>query len=509
MLESFRKGQRWLTLLLVTFVGAVFIFFMGVGGGLQPGAPSGSAVVELGHFRMDRNDFQRLRARQEESLREQLGDSFDSKAVASYLDAQTLSTLVDSVVLAQSAYDLGLLVSDKEIQDLVRRSPSFQNEAGRFDLDAFKNYAQWEYGSEGTFLANIRQDILRQKMVSLLYDQATVSAAEARQAALYALEQVRIAYVQLDLENLPLGEILNQDRVNEFLDQHRDSIQVVYDESVDRYAEPERVHARHILVQAGPEADEETVAAAKSKIEAAHQRIVSGESFKEVAEEISEDPGSRDQGGDLGIFAKGENVAAIDETAFSLEPNQVSEVLRSEFGFHVVEVLERFPARTRPFAEVGPEIAREQATAQAAADRAQNLSDVLVAEIEAGRSLEEAARAQELTLERTPMLGRRPDGFIPGLGAAPDVLNEAFRLDLSSPSSNSVHPLGSKLVLVQLLQRIEPGPEELEMAIQEQEEALLAAKRNGMVQQWVERRRSEWEKNGELLVNAAAVISGS
>ncbi|MFP6640501.1 MAG: peptidylprolyl isomerase, partial [Myxococcota bacterium] len=489
--------------------GAVFIFFMGAGGGFGPPTPSGSAVVELGHFRMDQNDFQRLRARQEQSLREQLGDSFDERAVASYLDAQTLATLVDSVVLAQSAYDLGLLVSDKEIQDLVRQSPSFQNESGRFDLDAFKSYAQWEYGSEGSFLANIRQDILRQKMVSLLYDQATVSSAEARQAALYGLEQVRIAYVQLDLESLPSGESLDQDVVSEFLDQHRDSIQVVYDESIDRYTEPEQVHARHILVQAGSEADDETVAAAKSKIDDARERIASGEDFSEVAQQVSEDPGSRDQGGDLGIFAKAENVAAIDDAAFSLEPNQASDVLRSEFGFHIVEVLERFPARTRPFAEVGPEIARRQATEQAAAERAQNLAEVLTAEIEAGRSLEEAARAQELTLERTPLLGRRPDGFIPGLGAAPDVLNEAFRLDLSAPSSSTVHGLGSQLVLLQLLQRFEPGPEELETAIQEQEEALLAAKRNGMVQQWVERRRSEWEKSGQLLVNTAAVISGS
>ena len=126
----------------------------------------------------------------------------------------------------------------------MRQSPSFQNASGRFDLEAFKSYAQWEYGSEGTFLANIRQDLLRQKMVSLLYDQATVSSAEARQAALYTLEQVRIAYVQLNLEALPPGEVLDPDVVDEFLDQHRDSIRVMYDESIERYHEPERAHAR-------------------------------------------------------------------------------------------------------------------------------------------------------------------------------------------------------------------------------------------------------------------------
>ena len=509
MLESIRKGQRWLTLLLVTFVGAVFIFFMGVGDGFRPGAPSGSSIIELGDFRMNRNDFQRLRARQEQNLREQLGDSFDAKAVASFLDAQTLSTLVDSVVLAQSAQEMGLLVSDKEIQRLVLDSPSFRNEAGIFDLESFKNYAQWEYGSEANFLDNIRQDMLRQKMVSLLYEQATISAAEARQAALYALEQVRIAYVKLDLEFLPAGESLEEEKIEAYLTDNQDSIQVIYDETIDRYSEPERAQARHILIQVGADADDESVSSARAQIESAQERIAAGESFDEVAEDVSEDPGSRDQGGDLGIFARGDNVDEIDEAAFSLEPGSVSDVLRSSFGFHLVEVVERWPASTRPFAEAAREIAIEQATRQAAEDRAEQLAEALRGDIGGGLSLEEAARNRELVLETTPLLGRRPDGFIPGLGAAPEVLGEAFRLESTAPSGDIVHNLGSQLVLIQLIERITPEPAELEAAIKQQEDTMLAAKRNGMVQQWVESRRRQWEQDGKLRIDAAAVIADS
>ena len=509
MLESIRKGQRWLTLLLVTFVGAVFVFFMGVGGGLQPGAPSGSAIIELGDFRMNRNDFQRLRARQEQTLREQLGDSFDAKSVASYLDAQTLSTLIDSVVLAQSAHDLGILVSDEEIQDLVLDSPSFRNESGRFDLEAFKNYAQWEYGSEANFLTNIRQDVLRQKMVSLLYEQATVSAAEARAAALYALEQVRIAYVQLELDELPAGESLGDEEVELHLAQNKDSIQVIYDETSDRYSEPERAQARHILIQVDVDATEEEVEVAREKIEEAQTRIMAGEAFDEVAEDVSEDPGSRSQGGDLGIFARGDNVKEVDGAAFTLEPGTVSDILRSAFGFHLVEVTERWPASTRPFEEVSLEIAREQATRQAAEDRAQELAAGLQADIESGQSLENAARSRDLVLERTPLLSRRPDGFVPNLGAAPDVLQEAFALDLEAPNGSLVHDLGNQLVLIQLIERVTPDPEELQNAIEAQEDSMLAAKRNGTVQQWVEERRSEWEQDGKLRIDAAAVISDS
>ena len=107
------------------------------------------------------------------------------------------------------------------------------------------------------------------------------------------------------------------------------------------------------------------------------------------------------------------------------------------------------------------------------------------------------------------MLGRRPDGFIPGLGAAPEVLGEAFRLDMAIPNGGILHNLGSQLVLIQLLERITPQPAELEAAIDQQEETMLAAKRNGMVQQWVESRRRQWEKDGKLRIDAAAVVADS
>ena len=316
-------------------------------------------------------------------------------------------------------------------------------------------------------------------------------------------------YVELDLETLPAGESLDEEKVQLYLTENTDSIKVIYDETLDEYSQPERAQARHILIQVDVDADDETVEESRAKILAAQERINSGEAFDEVAEEISEDPGSRSQGGDLGVFVRGDNVKEIDEAAFSLEPGTVSDVLRSAFGFHLVEVIERWPASSRPFEEVSIEIAREQATRAAADERARALTDALQADMAGGQTLEAAARSRDLVLERTPLLGRRPDGFIPSLGAAPQVLEEAFSLDLEAPNGRQIHEMESKLILVQLIERITPEPAELDAAIAEQEESLLAAKRNGTVQQWVEQRRSEWELDGRLRVDAAAVISDS
>ncbi|MCS5636076.1 MAG: SurA N-terminal domain-containing protein, partial [Myxococcota bacterium] len=499
MLESIRRGQRWLTLLLVAFVGAVFVFFMGVGGQPGGGTPSGKSVIELGDFRLDLRDYQRLRARQEQAFREQSGDNFDARAVAPFLDAQALRSLVDTVVLAQSAKELGLGVSREEIQSLVRQSTSFRDESGKFNVEAFNDYTEYEFGTQRNFIETVRRDLLSQKMVSLLYDQATLSETELTDSALYALEQVRFAYVALDSESLPPGEELSEEALQAYLADNNDTLKLRYEAEIDEYSESERVHAAHILIQVGPEASETATLEAREKAESARERILAGEEFAMVAAEVSEDPGSREEGGDLGIFARGVNAPEIDNAAFSLEAGGISEIVQSAFGFHLIQAMERLPARTRPFEEVVAEMAREDATAQAASDRATQLSEALLREIEAGMSLEEAAANLELRPNYAGPMQRRPDGFILGLGGAPDVLTAAFALDLETPTSKKAFQVGSSRVFLQVLDRSEPTDEEIESTVETFKAELLDAKRNRLVQEWLERQRSEFENRGELL----------
>jgi len=509
MLESIRRGQRWLTLLLVAFVGAVFVFFMGVGGQPGVGTPSGKNIIELGEFRLDLADYQRLRTRQEQVYREQAGDAFDARTMGPFLDAQTLRALVDSVVLAQSARDLGLGVSREEIQNLVRDSSSFNDESGNFDVDAFKNYTEYEFGSQRNFLSAVRRDLLSQKMVSLLYDQATLSPGEVRDSALYDLEQVRFVYVALDSESLPPGEDLSEEALQNYLSANEDTLRLRYEADIDSYSESERVHAAHFLIQLGPEANEAATVDARERAELARERVLAGEDFAVVAAEISEDPGSRESGGDLGVFARGVNAPEIDNAAFSLEAGGMSDVVQSAFGFHVVKVIEKLPARTQPFDEVSADMAREEAVVQAATERANRLVEAVSSELEAGASLKDAAANLEIETQFAGPLGRRVDGFIPGLGGAPEILTAAFALELEAPTSPRMHTVGSQRVFIQLLERQSPDEEELQATVEARREDLLNAKRSRLVQEWVDRRRLDLEQNGELLVNSQLVLSDS
>ena len=246
MLESMRRGQRWLTWIIVVFVGGVFAAFIGLGGPLSPGEGA-DAVVVLDDQRLGQSDFFRVRSQTEERFRETLGDQLDSKTARSFLDSQALRTLVDSAVLAHSARELGLRVSKQEVQDVIRSIAGFRDETGKFDKESFIDQVEYQYGTQRAFLQVMRDQLVQQKMLRLLYGQAQVSDGEARASALHRLQEVQIAFVALDPTKLPVGEIVADADVETYLDEHRDELQATYDERADEYAVPEKVRARHIL----------------------------------------------------------------------------------------------------------------------------------------------------------------------------------------------------------------------------------------------------------------------
>lgn len=505
MLESMRRGQRWLTWIIVIFVGGVFAAFIGLGGPLSPGEGA-DAVVVLDDERLGQADFYRVRSQTEERFRETLGDQLDSKTARSFLDSQALRTLVDSAVLAHSARELGLRVSKQEVQDVIRSIAGFRDESGKFDKESFIDQVEYQYGTQRAFLQVMRDQLLQQKMLRLLYGQAQVSDGEALASALHRLQEVQIAFVALDPTQLPVGEIVADADVETYLEEHRTEIQATYDERTDEFSVPEKIRVRHILFRVEKDADEEAVNDAKAKAEEALARIEAGASMEDVALEISEDPGSKDDGGDLGFIERDDVTQALADAVFSQEIGELGGPIRSENGFHLVRAEERSEAGTQAFDEVALELAREQAEADAASRRAQNLSDELVAAIQDGRPLEAVAREQGLTLERTGMLRRRPDGFIPGLGASPEAMATAFALTTDAASSPRVFEVGGRRVLIQLLDRKPIDEEELAQQVLLERDRLLAEKRNRLAQDWVDVERETLSAEHRLIVNASAVM---
>ena len=488
MLRVLREGQRWLTALFVIGIGGVFVFFLGLGGPLS--GPAVGTVVEVGPHSYGFREFERVRGRRENAIREQLGEQYDARSLSDTLDNLAARELVEQALLAMSAEDLGLAVSKQEIERGVLRDPGFRDESGRFDKERFDSFAQYEYGSQHSFLQDRRLALLSYKMLRLLNDQPQVSQGEVREAVRRQLQEIRIAFVALGTSAASEDAEIDPEEVARTLEARASEIEELYEDAGTRYDAPEQVRARHVLIEVPRGAEEAATLAARARAQGARERIEAGEEFAVVAAELSEDAGSKDRGGDLGFFARGQMVPEFDAAAFALEPGGLSDLVRTDYGFHVIRVEERREALHRPLEEVREELATELLRREVASARAHEIADRLAAAVTEGRSLEQAARDEELTLERSGWLTWRPDGFVPGLGAAQDLLAAAFALE-PGQSAPRIFDVGDKLALVQTLERKEPGDEEIENRLEETREQLLTEKRNTRAEAWINARRTE------------------
>ena len=509
MLDSFRKGQRWLTLIFVASISVVFIFFFGSGGGgFGPAGPTGSSIVELDEIKLTSRDFSRQQQLTENQLRSQLGEAYDQVGANRYVDAQALSAMINNVVLAAAAEDLGLHVTTDEVRRVVQTSPSFIDSEGKFSPIAFNNFAESEYGTQRSFIRSFTRSLLGQKLIQVLAAQTTVSDAEIDLLSRFEQEEVRIAYVAMDGTNLPAGETVSDEDVEAWAEANETALRATFNERAPNMATPERVRARHILVRVASDADEEEVAAARTKVDEARVRIEAGEEFTAVAETVSDDVATAALGGDLGTFEQGDNDPAIDDAAFSLEAGGLSEAVRSEYGFHLVRVEERLEATTATWDGSRLVLAREGAES----DRAQALSEERATQIAeavlGGQSLEDAVRQVGLTLERPPGLKRRPDGFVPGLGAAPQLLTAAFSLD-AGVSSPEVYDVAGRQILIQVLERTALDDEALDATREERRSQVLDQKQNQIIDRWLTDYRRQLEEAGRLRVNAELALGTS
>src|SRR5690606_14114200 len=298
--------------------------------------------VELEGRRYTLQDLERIKQQQEQRLRDSLGDAFDAANASQYLDQMAAQSLIQRAVLVREAEALGLRASDDEIREVVRQY--FRGPDGRIDAAAAREYGERMFGSERRFAAEIRDDILMSKLLQLIDAGVEVSDAQVRDALRYQRDAVRLALVVLAPGRPPDQIEPEEDEITAMLADQAARVREFYDRNPHRYKQPERIRARHVLVRVPPSATEAEEAEARGRIEAALARIRGGEDFEAVARDVSEDPGSKDQGGDLGFFARGQMVPPFEEAAFALEPGQTSEIVRTDFGFHVIRLEERKPA---------------------------------------------------------------------------------------------------------------------------------------------------------------------
>jgi peptidyl-prolyl cis-trans isomerase D len=402
-------------------------------------------------------------------VRQQLSEVEQRNQVPKQLESlyarQILNQLVFQKEMEYEAKRLGLRVSDQERADRIRQFlPTAYNGDTFVGMDRYAAEVQARFQlTVPVFEELIRQGLLQDKFRKLVTDGISVGPSELQDEFKYKNEKVKLDYAFIKPEDLEAkinpdeAEIkaafeknksryqIPEKRVARFalidLNQLRqdthisdDELKAQYQANIQQYQVANRVHAEHILLMTVGKTDAE-VEEIRQKAEDILKQAKKGANFEDLAKKYSEDPGSKDKGGDLGWLNQGQTVPEFEKTAFSLDKGKISDLVKTQYGFHIIKVLDKETAHTKPFDEVKDSIrvplllskvdklASEQADQMSAAIRRSNKI-----------SLDDLAKQFHLTLGETrPVSASDP---ILELGNSKEAKEAIFRLrqdELSLP----------------------------------------------------------------------------
>ena len=469
---------------------AIFVLLVFVDWGTgRSGSGGGAAVaVTVGDRQVTEGEFIEEMRRMNDRFQQQFGDQWNELRGQVDLAGQTVSYFVEREMHLAEAAKAGLVVSDGELQEAILDNPMFKDRDGRYvGQETYERMIRGYFQmTPQEFEKRFAEDLQIAKLSSLVESGVFVSDAEIdaelrRQAETADLAAVQVRYErflngvtvtddELQAHYAAHGEdyrrgeqrvirylVVETSRLRRTLPAEKAELQAYYDQHRAEFMVGEKAHARHILLRLPPSATADQRAEIKLRADGVLRIAQAGGDFAELAKKHSEDPGSRDSGGDLGWFARGEMVPEFESAVFNAKPGDLVGPVESQFGFHIIKVEGFTPEQQQPFEEVEEQVKFRVLEGRAAAEaeiRASALLKRLSSEEAAGDDLWQkmADEDESVVLNVSPPFG--PDNPVPGTGGGADLSAEVFAAKLGDIGGPRAIPRGW---MVWKLAEVRPG----------------------------------------------------
>ncbi|MCL1079133.1 peptidylprolyl isomerase [Parashewanella spongiae] len=471
MLEKIREGSQGVIAKSILVLVILSFAFAGISSYL--GTTTEAPAATVNGEEISKAEFDQAYQNERGRLQQQLGEMFDTLAANdSYLETikqNALDRLVSQKLLDQTAAKLGLTASDEQIRQAIIAEPAFHVD-GVFDNDRYLALLSQLGYQPLAFRNTMRVDLTRRQLINATVGSEFALKGEAKQIAELQGQSRDIRYAIVNSEPFLAGITVTDEQAKEYYDINttqfirpemvsldyvelnavdlsnnisvtEDQAQAYYDEHKAQYQTIEKRLPAHILIQFG---DDE--AKAEVKIKAIKKQLDEGANFTELAKKDSEDTFSGAEGGKLDWYEQGVMDPAFDDAMFALEKGQVSDVVKSDFGFHLIKLLDVQPVKTQSFAEVKTQII-DDLKQNEAQDKFFTLQQSLAdTSYEVPDSLDEAAETINAEVKHTALFSRNT---IPAELNNPAVIKAAFSDQVLQSGLNSdVIELGDDHVLV-------------------------------------------------------------
>lgn len=374
---------------------------------------------------------------------------------------RAVDQLIDRQALLTEAQRLGLKSTPQEVKDELqhgRYSPIFFPQGNFIGEAEYEGMLQRANLTPAMFEGNVGKDILLSKLEALIAGSASVSDASIRKEFEKQNTKVKFEYAVLKEDDIKKGLHPTTEELKAFYDSHlknyansvperrkikyvvidtakvqnqaqitHDDLQAYYNQHRDEYRTAEQAKVSHILIKTplpGPDGkvDEKGVAAAQARASDLLKQLKAGAKFEDLAKKYSEDPGSAKEGGSLGWIGRGRTVPEFEKAAFSLPKGQISDLVKSSYGFHIIRVDDRHDAQMKTLDEVKDQI-EPILKQQKAQQIAQKQADDFFQQAKA-QGLDAAGSAKGLPVSTSDFFSRKD--VVPGLGPAPQVMDAVF-----------------------------------------------------------------------------------
>lgn len=457
MLQQMREAQGWLikgVLWAVVFAFIVTSMYFSMSGS----APTSAEVATILGERVGVNEFQRVQNGLYQNYRNIFGNraDFDLRERFNFRE-MALEQIARQALLQRMAKRERLGVTDKELYEHIATIPAFQEE-GQFKADHYLAVLRQQVPPlvPKAFEEEQRRALLSQKIydlveagvlvtdaeiadtyqrdneqaaaryvtliASLFTDQVTLMDEEIQ--AHYETEQDRyqspekrqIRYVTIAPERFPYKGEIEPELVEEY-----------YETNEDEFKQSEQVRARHILLKVPTNVSDEREAEIKAKAEDLLQQLRDGADFGELAKEHSEDTATAEKGGELGLFPQGQMVAPFDEAVFGLDVGELSQPVRTTFGFHIIRLEDKVEAGIKSLTEVKDDIEKTLRQERAKEAALGFVDDIMVFVEEDPQQFDALAKQHDLEITESPFVPRTEQ--LPGLEKVPQLVARAFALN--------------------------------------------------------------------------------
>ncbi len=529
MFDLFRsrtKAIRYLlgALLLLVALSMVITLIPGFGSG---GAGSEQIIAEIGKDVLTAREVQL-------NIQAALRSKTIPPDMAQHYVPDYVNRMITERAVAYQAARMGFEVTEAELALSIQSMMPQLFQDGKFaGREAYAAFLAQQNLSIPEFESNVRKQMLLNRLRNIVLEGVVVTPLEVEREYRRRSEKIKIDYVVYTADRLRSQVQVSPAELRAFFDQRRTSYRIpekrgfqmvvidearvsakysisdaelrrAYEENKERYRTPERVHVRHILLKTTGKPKEE-IAKLKTRAEGLLKQLKGGADFAELARKNSEDPGSAVKGGDLDWVARGQTVKNFEDAAFSLRPKELSGVITTEYGFHILQVLEKQPGRLKPFEEVKAELSAEFGK-QAVYDRMQTIADQVRAALVANPS-EAAALAQKFGVGLVKVDRAGQGDPIPEVGVRPEFWDAVAVLDKNQVTQ--VIPLAGDKLVVALLTDIFPSRQaEFDEVVAQVREQVMAVKADRAIEERYKEAASKLASLGGDLKKLAQATGG-